>query len=72
MDIRKFFKRPLSSVQATASPSELTDGVVSVILLAESSKNIADCSHPTEFADYSNLIEFVTLAPCDFILLQLQ
>ncbi|XP_048112165.1 phosphatidylinositol phosphatase PTPRQ isoform X2 [Alosa alosa] len=29
MDIRKFFKRPPSSVQATASPSELKDGVVS-------------------------------------------
>ncbi|XP_076125336.1 major histocompatibility complex class I-related protein 1-like [Alosa pseudoharengus] len=42
-----------------------------VVPLAESSKNIADGSHPTEFADYSNLMECVTLTPCDFTLLQL-
>ncbi|KAM8745913.1 uncharacterized protein AB9X84_016978 [Acanthopagrus schlegelii] len=32
-----------------------------VIPLAESSRNMAECSHPTEFADCSNLTEFVTL-----------
>ncbi|KAM8763406.1 uncharacterized protein AB9X84_007800 [Acanthopagrus schlegelii] len=38
-----------------------------VIPLAESSKNMAECSDPTEFADCSNLTEFVTL---DLTLLQ--
>ncbi|KAM8766253.1 uncharacterized protein AB9X84_005521 [Acanthopagrus schlegelii] len=38
-----------------------------VIPLAESSKNMAECSDPTEFADCSNLTEFVTF---DLTLLQ--
>ncbi|KAG5276676.1 hypothetical protein AALO_G00108440 [Alosa alosa] len=35
----EFFKRPLSSVQATASPSELTDGVVSGLIDLSSCKS---------------------------------
>ncbi|KAM8760475.1 uncharacterized protein AB9X84_008534 [Acanthopagrus schlegelii] len=41
-----------------------------VIPLAESSKNMAECSDPTEFADCSNLTEFVTLGRSDLTLLQ--